>query len=147
MNGPGLFAFFASIVGLCGVYSIFYYAIESPLIAMDGLLKTIGRIAVGVVVAMAIIFAFSALFFGGGAAVGVTPWGVIHFAVAVIILVIALAVFTFLLGFLFPGLKPDVRSMVLFIIGAVALIVILLVAADALFGGQLGWGLNRSLLR
>lgn len=141
MNGPAFFNFCAAMIGLCGVYAIFYYAIASPYISMDALLQKIGRIAVGVVVAMAVVFAFSNLFFGGGGAGGVSAIGVIHFAVGVIILVLALAVATWFINWMFPGLEAGVKSLVLFIVGGIALIVILTIAADALFGG-LGWGLN-----
>lgn len=145
MSGQSLMVFLASILGLCGVYAIFYTAVASPYLAMDATLQKIGRIAMGVVVGIAVILAFSALFFGGaGGMVGVSSVGVIHFAIGMIILMVALAVAVWLLGFFFPDLQGNNKNLVMFIIGAIALIVILLIAVDALFGG-LGWGLNRPL--
>src|SRR5258708_24175350 len=132
MTGSALMDFLITIVGLCLVVGIIFKALD--FIAPDERFKTIARYAVGGVALIAFLVAVKAVLFGGGGTLAVTPVGLIDFAIGLIVLMVVLYIIYMVIAFLAPPFAVQLK----YIIGAIALIALLVIADRALFGGGLG---------
>lgn len=132
MSGGSLMDFLIACVGLCLVVGIIFLALD--FIAPDERFKQIGRWAIGGVALIAFLVAIKGVLFGGGGAIGVTPIGLIEFAIGLIVLMVVLFIIYYVVDWLAPG---NLAVPIKYVIGAIALIVILVLAERVLFGGGL----------
>ncbi len=136
MNGSGLLGFLISIVVLFGVGAIFFKTVDG--IAKNALLATIAKIAIGCLILIVFILAVASVLGFSGPGVSVGPWGIIVFAVGVLVLLVVMYIIDLVLNWLAPqmGLAAPVVEAVRFIVSVIAVIALLLVAGDALLGGS-----------
>ncbi len=125
--------FLIACVGLCLVVGIIFLALDY--IAPDERFKQLGRWAVGGVALIAFLVAIKGVLFGGGGGIGVTPVGLIEFAIGLIVLMVVLFIVYYVVDWLAPA---NFSVPIKYVIGAIALIVVLILAEQALFGGGLG---------
>lgn len=135
MSGSSLLGFLVSLIALFGVGAIFFLTIDG--IAKDALLAKIAKIAVGCCILIAFVLAIAAVLGFGGTAISITPYSIIVFAVGVLVVLLVIYIVDRILAWLGPamGLGPPVVEIVHYVVTAVALIALLLVAGDALLGG------------
>lgn len=133
MTGSALFDFLVSSVGLCIVVYLFFLAID--FLSPDPRFRLIARVAVGGVALLVFLVAIKAVLFGGGAGISVTPVGVIEFAIGVIVVLVVIYIINMVVDFLAPGFAEPIK----FVVGALALIAILVIAERSLFGGRIGF--------
>lgn len=139
MTGSGLMDFLIAFVGLCLVVGLFYYAID--FMAPDERFKKIARLAVGGVALLVFLIALKDVFFGGGGKIAVSPQGVIEFAIGLLGILVVLYIVYLAVDFFLPASPEAPAAMagpIKYVIGAIALIALLVVAERALFGGGLG---------
>lgn len=136
MNLAGLLDFLINVVGLCIVVFLIFQALDLAAFGLDAGLKLIARYAVGGAALLAFLVYIAAVFTGrGGALMSATPASVIEFAIGLIVLIAVLYVINMVIDALAPA---PLAAPVKFVISAIALIVILVLAEKALFGGGLG---------
>lgn len=147
MTGSGLMDFVITVVGLIVIVGLFFLAIDY--IAQDDRFKKIARWAIGGVALLLFLVAIKGVFFGGGGGLVVSPVGVIEFAVSLIVILVVLYLVYLLIDWFVPDGPPEqgippFKGPLKYLIGAVALIVLLLVAGKILTsGGSLGmWNLG-----
>jgi hypothetical protein len=143
MSGSGLMDFLIVVVGLCIIVGMIFAALE--FISPDVRFKTIARYAVGGAALLAFLVAIKNVLFGGsGAGVAISPVGVIEFAIGIIVILVVLFIIFWALDFFAPsaGFLVPIK----YVIGAIALIAILVVAEQVLFGGGLMRGGGISFL-
>src|ERR1700688_41594 len=138
MNLDSVFKFFIILVELFVIGALIFAAIE--FIATDLRFKKIAKIAVGGVLVVLFLFAIEAVFTGGGgAAMNLTPLGFLYFAIGVILTLIVWYVIDAVLGYAaanwLPGISPAL-AIIRFVLAGLVLVVILLIAADVLFGAS-----------
>lgn len=139
MSGAGLMDFLITIVGLFIVGALIFTAIE--FISTDARFKLIAKLAVGGVLVLAFLLAIKAVLFGGGGA-AITLTGLIGFAIGVIVLLVVWFIIDRLIGWCagwFPPIAPLV-DIIRFVVSAIVLIVLLILAADMLFGASIMGG-------
>lgn len=124
--------FLIAIVGLAIIVGMIFLALDR--IAKDEFLKKIGKIAVGGCAVIILLLDLRATFFGGGAAGSITPVALIEFAIGVIVLI---AVF-YLLDLAVATWLPQWASIINYVLSVLMLILLLVLAEQALFGGGLG---------
>jgi hypothetical protein len=135
LTGSALMDFLIGLVALGVAVAIAFLAIDR--IGRDDFFKRIAKLAIGGLAAILLIAAVSAVFFGGGrAGLAITPVGLVNFAVGVIVVVVVLYVIDLFLGWA----QLPFTDAISYVIGAIALIAILLVANQVLLGG--GWGIG-----
>lgn len=135
MTGSALMDFLIAVIGLCLVVYLIFLAIDY--IAPDDRFRTIGRFAVGGVALIAFLVAIKGVLFGGGGTLGgVTPTGLIEFAIGLLVVLVVLFIIYYVVDFLAPD---QFKVPIKYVVGAIALIAILIVAERALFGGGLGF--------
>lgn len=140
MSGSGLVQFLINIVALLGAGAIFFLSIDK--VAPDAFFAKIAKIAIGVMLLIALIVTVAAVF---GLATGVTvaPLGIVYFAVAVIVAVVVLYIINLVLDWVATqmgpggGVPPWVAP-VKYVLGAIVLIGLLIAAANFLFGYRVG---------
>lgn len=143
INLSSVFNFIIILVELCFIGALIYAAIE--FIATDERFKYIAKIAVAGVLVVLFLFAVKAVFSGGGGGMNLTPLGFLYFAIGVILVLVVWFIIDKVLAYA-PGLFPDrmlaplgaVMSIVQFVLAAIVLVVILLIAANVLFGAGVG---------
>ena len=128
MTGSALFDFLIACVVLAGAVYLFFYAIEG--MSPNELFTKIARVAVGVAALVAFLFAVKAVLFGG-TGLTVSPVGIIYFAIGIIVVLVVLYVVKLMVGKLLPA---EFAEPVLFIVGAICLIALLVLAGNVLFG-------------
>lgn len=134
MTGSALFDFMLASIGLCIVVYLFFLAID--FISPDPRFRLIARVAVGGVALLIFLVAVKAVLFGGGSGgMAITPMSVIEFAIGVIVVLVVIYIINLVVDFLAPG---NFAAAIKFVVGALALIAILVVAEHALFGGGAG---------
>jgi hypothetical protein len=133
MTGSALFDFFIALILLCGAVGLFFYAIEG--MSPDALFTKIARLAVGLVAVVVFLYAIKGVFFGGGGTVTVTPLGVITFAIGILVVLLVIYVAKAAIAFFLPQFAAPA----MYIIGGVALIVLLGLFAQIFFGGGLSF--------
>ncbi len=126
--------FLIAIVGLCLIVGLFFFAIDY--MAPDERFKKIAKWAIGGVALLAFLVAIKAVLFGGGGVGGVSPQGLIEFAIGLLVILVVLFIIYYVIDFIAPA--PFVVP-VKYVIGAIALIALLVIAERALFGGGLGF--------
>lgn len=135
MTGSGLIDFLIGLIVLCAAVAMIYRAI--PFISPDPTFTQIAYWAVGVVALIALLKVVSALLFGGGSGgTHMDGLGLIYFAIGLIVLL----VFIYLIYMAIDAIAPAFATPAKYVVGALALIALLLLAAQVLFGG--GVGLN-----
>jgi hypothetical protein len=134
MTGSALMDFLIAVVGLCIIVYLIFLALDY--IAPDERFKLIARYAVGGTALLAFLVAIKGVLFGGGSAMAVTPIAVIEFAIGMIVVMVVLYIIYMVVDFLAPA---NLVVPIKYVIGAIALIAILIVAEKALFGGGLGF--------
>jgi hypothetical protein len=131
MTGSGLIDFLITIIVIFGTGALFYVAIER--LAPDPMMQKIAKIAVGVVLVVVALLAVKAVLFGGGGAI--SAGGIIGFAIGLIVIMVVLFIIDKLLAWLGGEMGP-VIDIIRYVVFAVALIALLVLADRALFGGQ-----------
>jgi hypothetical protein len=143
INLSGVFNFFIILVEICVIGALIFAAIE--FIATDERFKRIAKIAVGGVLLVLFLFACRDVFVGGTSGTNLTPLGFLWFAIGVILVLIVWYVIDALLGWVaaywFPPLGGAL-TIVRFVIAGLMLVVILIIAANVLFGAQMAGGTN-----
>lgn len=134
MTGSALMDFLIAIVGLCIVVYLIFLALD--FIAPDERFKTVARYAVGGAALLIFLVAIKAVLFGGGGTgIAASPVGVIEFAIGLIVVMVVLYLIYMVIDYIAPEpLKVPVK----YVIGAIALIAILILAERVLTGGSLG---------
>lgn len=133
MTGSALMDFLISIVSLCLIVGLIYLAIDK--IAEDESFKKIARWAVGGAALIVFLLSIKGVLFGGGGGLTVTPVALIEFAIGLIVVMVVVV----LIYMVIDRIAPDeFKVPVKYVIGAIALIAILVLAERALFGGGLG---------
>lgn len=135
MTGSGLMDFLIAVVGLCLIVGLFFFAID--FMAPDERFKKIAKWAIGGVALLAFLVAIQGVLFGaGGGRIGVTPQGLIEFAIGLLVIMVVLFIVYYVIDYIAPDpFKVPVK----YVIGAIALIALLVIAERALFGGGLGF--------
>ena len=139
MNGSGLVGFLISLIVLFAVGAIFFLTIDA--VAKNPFLAKIAKIIIGCLILIAFVLAVAGVLgFGGG--LTASPESIIVFGVGVLILIVVLYLVDLFLGWLGPnmGLAGSVVEAIRFVITAIALIALILIAGDALIGGGSGGG-------
>jgi hypothetical protein len=134
MTGSALMDFLIAVVGLCIIVYLIFLALD--FIAPDERFKMIARYAVGGTALLVFLVAIKGVLFGGGGALAITPVAVIEFAIGLIVVMVVLFIIYYVIDFMAPG---NLAVPIKYVIGAIALIAILIVAEKALFGGGLGF--------
>jgi len=135
MTGSALMDFLIAVVGLCIVIYLIFLALD--FIAPDERFKQVGRYAVGGAALLVFLVAIKGVLFGSGSGVGLTvaPVGVIEFAIGLIVVMVVLFIIYMAIDRMAPA---ELAVPVKYVIGAIALIAILILAERVLFGGGLG---------
>jgi hypothetical protein len=136
MSGSGLMDFLIEIIGLLIVGTMIFLAID--FISTDERFKKIGKLAVGGVLLLLFLIAVKGVLFGGGGT-AISVAGLISFAIGVIVVLVVWFIITRVLGIFlgYMGLTGS-GDIIQFVIGALVLIVILILAANMLLGGGSG---------
>ncbi len=133
MTGAALWAFLITCVGLVLIVGLIFLAIvmiEAP----EGF-KKIARLAVGGIALLVFLVAVGgALGFGGSGVITLNPMNLIEFAIGVIVVLVVVYIATRVVAY-FGVLVAEIN----YVLGAVALIVILIMAGRAIFGGGMGF--------
>ena len=130
MTGSALFDFLIALVVLGGAVALFMAAIDG--ISPNALFTKIAKIAIGIAALVALLVAIKGVFFGGGGAMTVSPLGIIYFAIGIIVVLVVMYLVKRFIVLIcpLPWSEP-----ILFVIGAIALIALLGLAASTMFGG------------
>jgi hypothetical protein len=134
MTGSALMDFLIAVVGLCIIVYLIFLALD--FIAPDERFRMIARYAVGGTALLVFLVAIKGVLFGGAGGMAITPVAVIEFAIGLIVVMVVLFIIYYVIDFMAPG---NLAVPIKYVIGALALIAILVVAERALFGGGLGF--------
>ncbi len=132
MTGSALWSFLITCVGLVLVVGLIFLAIvmiEAP----EGF-KKIAKLAVGGIALLVFLIAVGGALGLGGAAMNINPMNLIEFAIGVIVVLVVYYIASRVIAY-FGVLVAEIT----YVLGAVALIVILIMAEKALFGGGFGF--------
>jgi hypothetical protein len=136
MTGSGLMDFLISMILLIATGFIFFLVIDR--LAPDPILNKIGKVAVGVVLLIVFLLAIKAVLFGGAAGGHLAPQGFIWFCIGVIVILVVMfiigAVLDWIAGSM--GIGAPIVTIVKYVIFAVALIALLVIADQTLMGGS-----------
>ena len=133
MSGSGLVQFVVNLVAILAAGGIFFAAIDK--VAVDAFFAKIAKIAVGALLVIALVLTVAAVFGLAGGGVTVSPLGVVWFAVAVIAAVVVLYILDYAIDWLAKNMGfGELANPIKYILGAVVLIGLLLVAANVMFG-------------
>lgn len=147
MTGSALFDFLIGIILLFATGFIFFLVIDR--VTPDATLNKIAKVAVGVILLVVFLIACKAVLFGGGGAMKIDPHGFLYFCIGVIVILAALIIIEWALNWIAgamgfgggtepgPGGMPGgLVGIVRFVIFAVALIAMLVLADRTLLGGS-----------
>lgn len=132
MTGSALFDFLIAIIGLIGVGVLIFYCID--FLSQDITFRKIARTAVGIVLLIAFLVAVKGVLFGSGGSFSFSPVNLIEFAIGLIVLLVVIFIIYWVIDWLAVPFAVPLK----YIIGALALIALLVLAEKALFGGGLG---------
>jgi hypothetical protein len=132
MTGSGLMDFLITLVVICGAGGLFFVAIDR--VAPDPFLNKIGKIAVGVVLLVVVLLAIKGVLFGGG--VAISAGGIIGFAIGLIIILVVLFLIDKVLDFLRDYVSAWLADIVRYVVFAIALIALLVLADRSLFASR-----------
>lgn len=130
--GSALISFLITFVGLAIIVGMIFIALDY--IAKDDFMKRIGKIAVGGCAILVLLIALRGVFFGGGAAGGIAPMALIEFAIGVIVLIVIF----YLINMAVDMWLAQWAGPINYVLCALMLIILLVLAGQALFGGGLG---------
>jgi hypothetical protein len=132
MSGSGLVQFLVNIIALLGAGAIFFLSIDK--VAPDEFFARISKIAIGVLLLIALIFTIAAVFgLAGGATI--SSYGIIYFAIAVIVAVVVLYIINLIVDWIAANMGGGPwAGIVKYVLGAIVLIALLLAAANMFFG-------------
>jgi len=130
MTGSGLMDFLISVVGLLIIVFLIYKALDY--ISPDVNFKMIARYAVGGAALLIFLLAVKGVLFGGSGMATVSPAGVLTFAIGLIVTLVVLYIIYMVVDQLAP---PNLLIPIKYVIGAIALIAILVLAQQVMFGG------------
>jgi hypothetical protein len=136
MTGSGLWQFLIVCVELIFIGGLIFLGIDY-VISADANFKRIAKYAVGGALVLYFLFAVGSVFFGQGsqAALAVSPVALLQLGIAIIALFVVVYIVNLFVGWWAPA---PAREIILYVVGAVAIIVMMLVAANVLSGGNLG---------
>jgi hypothetical protein len=136
LTGSALMDFLISIILLIATGFIFFLVIDR--LAPDPILNKIGKVAVGVVLLIVFLLAIKAVLFGGGAGAALAPAGFIWFCIGVIVILVVMFIIASVLDWLAAsmGIGAPIVQIVKYVIFAVALIALLVIADKTLMGGS-----------
>ena len=130
MTGSGLMDFLISLVVLGIVVALIFLALEK--ISPDEFFKKIAKYAIGGVALVLVLFAVKAVLFGGGGAVVMNPLGLLSFAIGLIVLLVVLYLVYLAIDYFAPeGWVVPIK----YVVGAIAIIAILVLAQQVMMGG------------
>jgi hypothetical protein len=134
MTGAGLWQFLLTCVELLFIGAMVFLGVDY-LPVTDPNFKVIAKYAIGGVLVLYFLIAVGAVFFGiGGATVVLTPLALLILAIAII----ALFVVIYIVNLIVNAFAPEpAKAIINYVVGAVAIIIMLSVAAQALSGGTL----------
>lgn len=132
MSGSGLVQFLINIIALLGAGAIFFISIDK--VAPDAFFAKIAKIAVGVLLLIALIVTIAAVFgLAGGPTIAAS--GIIYFAIAVIVAVVILYVINLVVDWITANMGgAPLAGIIKYVLGAIVLIGLLLAAANMFFG-------------
>jgi len=135
MTGSGLIDFVITLIVICGVGALFFLTIDW--MKVDETMKRVAKIAIGVVLAVVVLLAIKSVLFGGGGT-ALSAGGIIGFAIGIIVLLVVLYIVDILLGWLAAnmGIAAPIIDIVRYLVFAVALIALLVLADRSFFGGR-----------
>lgn len=134
MTGSALFDFLIAIVALGLIVYLIFLAVDR--IAPDDFFKTVAKVAVGGLALIVLLVATKAVLFGGGGGLAVSGGGVITFAVGLLVVCVVL----YLLYMAVDHFAPQWATPIKYVVGAIALIALLVLAQQVLFsGGRVGF--------
>ena len=138
----GFWQFLVICVELALIGAIIFYGIDA-IIEADARFKTIAKYAVGGALLLFFMFAIGAVFGLSGAAhpLVVTPISLLILGAAIIVLFLVVMVINIVVDRWGP---EPARAIIKTIVGALAILVMLLVAADVLSGGSIQASFRRS---
>jgi len=127
--------FIIAIVGLGILVGLIWIALDK-IAGFDPFFVQIGRYAVGGAALIILLLAVKAVLFGGGGGIAVTPGGILEFGIGLVVVCLVV----YLLFMLVDNIAPDPwKAAIRYVIGALALIAILVVAERVLVGGGFGF--------
>ena len=137
MSGSGLVQFVINLIALLASGAIFFLSIDK--IAPDAFFARVAKIAIGALLLIAVIAIIAGVFGLGGGAVAIAPYGIVYFAVAVIVAVVVLYILNVVIDWIGVNMGGGPwMAIIKYIIGAIVLIGLLLAAANFLFGYKIG---------
>jgi hypothetical protein len=138
MSGSGLWQFLIICVELCLIGAMIFLGIDYVITAQEGF-KRIAKLAVGGALLLYFLFAVGAVLGlgGGSAAAAISPMSLLQLAITIIVLFVVIYICTLVVNRFAP---EPVRAIILFVVSAIAIIIMLIVAANVLSGGALMTG-------
>jgi hypothetical protein len=134
MTGGALVNFLVVVLLLIAIVAILYAA--APKLAPDPTLLQIAKIAIGVGALVVFILAVASVLGFGGQALTLTPGSMFYVAIAVIVILVVVYIINWMVDFFQVPFAQGVK----FIVGAIALIAILVAVGAALTGGGIPSG-------
>lgn len=143
MSGSGLVTFLVNIIAILAAGGIFMVSIDR--VAPDPFFAKIAKIAIGALLLIALVVTVAAVF-GLAGGVVVSPYGIVWFAIAVIVAVVVLYILNLVIDWIAREMAgpPDRAAGVAwvvpvkYVLGAIVLIGLLIAAANMLFGVGVG---------
>jgi hypothetical protein len=136
MSGSGLVQFVINIIAILAAGGIFFVSIDR--VAPDPFFAKIAKIAIGALLLIALVVTIAAVF-GLAGGVTVSPLGIVWLAVAVIVAIVILYVINLVIDWIGQNMGGGPWILpVKYILGAIVLIGLLVVAANVLFGYHAG---------
>lgn len=133
MTGSGLFDFGITIIVLIATVALFFVALDK--IATDETLNKIAKIAVGVVALVIALLALKAVLFGGAGAAILNYAGLIPFAIGLVVLLVVIYIVLLAVDY-FASTLGTWTAIAKFLIAAIAVIALLVLADKTLLGGR-----------
>jgi hypothetical protein len=138
MSASGLWQFLIVCVELLLIGAMIFLGIDFVIVAQDAF-KRIAKLAVGGALLLYFLFAVGAVLgLGGGtAAVALSPMALLQLAIGIIVLFVVV----YIINIVVDRWAPEpVREVIKIVVGAIAIVVMLIIAANALSGGALVGG-------
>ena len=135
MSGSGLWQFLIVCVELILIGAMIFLGIDFVIVAQDAF-KRIAKLAVGGALLLYFLFAVGAVLgLGGGtAAAALSPTALLKLAIGIIVLFVVVYIINLVVDWWAPA---PVKEIIKIVVGAIAIVIMLIIAADALSGGSL----------
>jgi hypothetical protein len=138
MSASGLWQFLIVCVELLLIGAMIFLGIDFVIVAQDAF-KRIAKLAVGGALLLYFLFAVGAVLgLGGGtAAAALSPMALLQLAIGIIVLFVVV----YIINLVVDRWAPEpVKEIIKIVVGAIAIVVMLIIAANALSGGALMQG-------